>query len=67
MNAEEGRSLDNGDYVIVRLKSINDGNVDVLDKEQVASITQQIEASYGMMDYDLYVSDLMSHAQVVKH
>lgn len=66
-NAEEGLSLENGDFVIVRLKSINDGNVDVMDKEQVASITQQIEASYGMMDYDLYVSDLMSHARIVKH
>lgn len=66
-NAEEGHSLGNGNFVIVRLKHINDGNVDALDKEQVASITQQIEASYGMMDYDLYVSDLMSHAQVVKH
>jgi len=67
MNAQEGKPLENGDYVIVRLKSINDGNVDALDKEQVASITQQIEASYGMMDYDLYVSDLMSHANIVKH
>lgn len=66
-HSEQGHSLDNGDYVIVRLKHINDGNVDALDNEQVTSITQQIEASYGMLDYDLYVSDLMRTAQVVKH
>ena len=67
VGANVGRSLVGGDYIIVRLKKINDGQLDVLDKEQVASITQQIEANYGMMDYDLYVSELMSKAKIVKH
>jgi len=67
VGAEVGRSLVDGDYVIVRLKKINDGHLNPLDKEQVASITQQIEANYGMMDYDLYVNSLMSKAQIVKH
>lgn len=67
VGAEVGRSLVDGDYVIVRLKKINDGHLNVLDKEQVASITQQIEANYGMMDYDLYISGLMAKAQIVKH
>ena len=62
-----GDSLPSGDYVIVRLKKINDGKFATLDKEQVASITQQIEANYGMMDYDLYVNDLMSKASILKH
>lgn len=67
VGAEVGRSLVDGDYVIVRLKKINDGQLNPLDKEQVASITQQIEANYGMMDYDLYVNSLMNKAQIVKH
>lgn len=67
LGAEVGRSLVSGDYVIVRLQKINDGTLNTLDKEQVASITQQIEANYGMMDYDLYVSDLRSKAQIIKH
>lgn len=67
VGSEMGHSLDTGDYVMVRLKKINDGELQSLDKEQVRSITQQIEASYGMMDYDLYVGDLMSKATVVKH
>ena len=67
VGAQGGRSLVNGDYVLVHLKKINDGQLNTVDKEQVASITQQIEASYGMMDYDLYVSDLLSKAKIVKH
>ena len=67
LGANVGRSLVGGDYVIVQLKKINDGQLASLDKEQVASITQQIEANYGMMDYDLYVSNLMSKATIVKH
>ncbi len=67
VGAEVGRSLNNGNYVIVHLKKINDGQLKSLDKEQIASITQQIEANYGMMDYDLYMSDLMSKANVVRH
>jgi len=65
--SESGRSLPNGDYVIVHLKKINEGNLDALDKEQIASISQQIEASYGTMDYDLYIKELMDKAQVIKH
>jgi peptidyl-prolyl cis-trans isomerase D len=67
VGAEIGRSLVTGDYVIVHLKKINDGQINKLDKEQVASIAQQIEANYGMMDYDLYVSHLMSKAKIKKH
>lgn len=67
IGAEIGKSLVSGDYVIVHLKKINDGKTKNLDKEQVASIAQQIEANYGMMDYDLYVSDLMSKAKIERH
>ncbi len=66
VGAEVGRSLVDGDYVIVHLKKINDGKLSNLDKEQTASVAQQIEANYGMMDYDLYVSELMNKAKIVK-
>ncbi len=66
VGAKVGRSLISGDYVIVHLQKINDGNLNTLDKEQIASITQQIETNYGMMDYDLYVNDLMSQAKINK-
>ncbi|KTC77025.1 SurA N-terminal domain-containing protein [Legionella brunensis] len=66
-NTREGRSLRNGDFVIVHLKKINDGQFKSLDKEQQASIAQQIESSYGVMDYDLYVNSLLSKAKIDRH
>lgn len=65
--SRDGVVLPNGDYVVVRLKQINDGNLSALDKEQQDSLVQQIEASYGMMDYDLYAKSLINQAQIVKH
>lgn len=59
-----GVTLDNGDYAVIRLVNINDGNPETLDKERMASITQQLEANYGMMDYQLYVSGLMHNAKI---
>jgi len=49
---------------VVRLKHINDGNLNVLDKEQQDSLVQQIEASSGMMDYDLYAKSLINQAKM---
>lgn len=66
IGSEAGHSLVGGDYVIVHLEKINDGSIDKLDKEQLASITQQIEANHGMTDYDLYIGYLMNQAKVIK-
>lgn len=66
VGSRDGARLDNGDYVVVKLKHINDGTLSALDKEQKDSLIQQIEASYGMMDYDLYVNSLINHAQIVR-
>ena len=65
--SRDGFILPNGDYAVVKLKHINDGKLSDLDREQQDSLIQQIEANYGMMDYDLYVKNLMNHAKIVKH
>lgn len=65
--SREGVSLANGDYVVVRLKKINNGTMESLDKEHRDSLVQQIEASYGMLDYDLYVTNLVSKANIVRN
>ncbi len=65
--AKDGILLEDGDYVVVRLKKINNGKLKSVDKEQIASITQQIEANNGVNDYQLYINDLMSKAHIVKH
>jgi peptidyl-prolyl cis-trans isomerase D len=66
VGSRSGRTLIGGDYVVVELKQIHPGDIRLLDPEQVSSITQQIEANYGMMDYDLYIHHLMSSAKVEK-
>ncbi len=66
VHAVNGKEM-SGDFVIASLKAVNDGELSTLDKEQIASITQQIEANYGVMDYDLYVRDLLNSAAIVKH
>lgn len=65
--SRDGLVMPNGDYVVVRLKQIYDGKLSTLDREQQDSLIQQIEASYGMMDYDLYVKSLINRAQIVRH
>lgn len=62
----DGSALEDGNFAIVKLKEVNEGSLAALDKEQQASIAQQIEASFGMMDYDLYIHDLVKNAKVEK-
>ncbi|KTD22623.1 SurA N-terminal domain-containing protein [Legionella londiniensis] len=62
--ASKGGRLENGDYAVVELKKMNDGDPAKLDNEQIANITQQLEASYGVMAYDLYVNQLMRDAKI---
>lgn len=65
-NTRHGRLLKNGDFVVVHLNKINNGDYAKLDKEQQASIAQQIEASHGLMLYDLYVNQLVQTAKIEK-
>lgn len=62
-----GQTMESGEYVVVQLKKVNDGKIESLDNEQRASITQQLEASNGVMDYDLYVRDLLKKATIVNN
>ena len=62
---ESGQKL-SGSFVVVQLESIHAGDIKSLDKEQLASIQQQLEANYGVMDYDLYLRGLLKKANVVK-
>ena len=57
--------LPNGDFAIIQLSGIQDGQIDSNDKDLVRNFTQQLEASYGLIDYDLYISQLMSRAKIV--
>ena len=62
----KGFSLDNGNYAIVRLKGIYDGKFQQLDSEKQANFTEQMEVSYGNIEYDLYINSLMAKAKIEK-
>lgn len=63
----KGHILQNGNYALVKLNKVIDGQLDTSDTEQVRNLTQQLEASYGLMDYDLYISQLMAQAHIVRY
>ncbi len=67
VNDDAGTSLVNGDYVVVDLKAINDGQLQKLDNEQQSNLLQQIESSYGIMDYDVYINFLMKEAKIERY
>lgn len=64
--AIDGLQLMDGDYAIVRLKKINEGQYKTLDSEEQVNIAQQIEANYGVMDYDFYINELVAQAKIRK-
>ncbi|MFZ4077172.1 MAG: SurA N-terminal domain-containing protein, partial [Legionellaceae bacterium] len=66
VGARSGRAVDSG-YLVVVLESLQNGKLSSLDKEQIASISQQIEANFGVLDYDLYINQLVSEAKVKRY
>ena len=57
----------NAGYVVIELNEITNGTLSMLDSEQMQSISQQIAANYGTVDYDLYTSNLLEQAKIVRH
>lgn len=62
-----GDSMSNGDFVVVRLTRINDGQLSQLDKHQQLDLVKKIEISHGELDFDLYKKELMSKAKIVRY
>ena len=63
-----GRAFDAGHYVVVELQQVHDGQHNsALNKEHIAHIASQLESSEGVMDYDLYIKQLLSQAAIVKN
>lgn len=59
-----GKTLSNGDFIVVKLKTIHNGQYNDLDSEQQESLIQQIQASYGTMEYDLYINGLVATSKI---
>lgn len=67
VNQVQGRKLSDGNYILVKLQAINDGDISKLDPEQKAALRQQLESNFGVMDYDLYVAGLMKKAEITRN
>lgn len=67
MGSLVGDSMSNGDFVLVRLTKINDGQLAQLDKKQQSHLLKQIAASHGSLDFELYMNELMSKAKIVRY
>jgi peptidyl-prolyl cis-trans isomerase D len=57
-----GLSLANGDYVLVKLIAVHDGNDQKLSTSQKGLYTKELENKFGQLDYDLYIHGLMQKA-----
>jgi len=63
-----GQTLPNHEgYVVIELKNKTKGTLSMLDSEQIQSISQQLAANYGRVDYDLYTNNLLKQAKIVRH
>lgn len=62
-----GKSTDNGDFVIVKLGSITNGELDSLSPEQRTSITLKIQEMLGSMDYNLYMNSVLRNSKIVRY
>ncbi len=62
-----GKLFSDKNYVVVALDKIKDGDLGSIDKEQIASISQQLESSYGLRDYNSYINGLMNQAKVIRN
>lgn len=60
----QGTKLQNGNYVVVRLTAVHDGQYDALDSEQQKSFAEQLQSLYGLMEYELYINNLMESAKI---
>jgi peptidyl-prolyl cis-trans isomerase D len=66
VGAVMGHELDNGDYVLIRLKKVDDGRVSQLSKDQTKSILEKLEARHGSEEFDLYMSYQLKQAKITR-
>lgn len=59
-----GQSLESGDYVVLGLYSVQDGDLSKLDKKAHQSLAQTIERNRGKMIYDDFVEEMKAKASI---
>jgi peptidyl-prolyl cis-trans isomerase D len=61
-----GRALPKNGYIFVQIQQVNDGKADPKadDKKRMIS---ELQANHGLKDYDLYISQLLREATIVRN
>lgn len=59
--------LSNGDYAIVWLIGVTDGNAELLSESEKKSIEAELQTHWGRLEYALYVADQIGKAQIKKN
>ena len=56
--------LRNGDFAIVQLQAIKEGDIAELSEQRRQKIREQLAEGAGSLSYQLYVHDMMSRAEI---
>lgn len=67
VGAASGDTLNNGDFVLVKLTQMSEGQSRDLTPTQTARLIQNIEATHGAVDYDLYKKALFNQASIARY
>lgn len=62
-----GVSLEDGDYAVLKLTHVKLGSVESLDQEEQKMVEDEVEAAFGIIDYNLYVEGLMHKAKIIEN
>ncbi len=60
----QGKSLSNGDYLILRLQSVHLGQINDLSEAEKSQLSQQWRQTLGKMDYAFYALSMKDEAKV---
>ncbi|MEE9452721.1 MAG: SurA N-terminal domain-containing protein [Gammaproteobacteria bacterium] len=60
----DGEVLASGDFVIVRLIDVEEGDPQTASEEERRFLREQIENAYGLVDYEYYIQGLMAAAKL---
>lgn len=63
----QGVRLSNGDYAVLELTHVESGSVEDLDQEEYNTYQDEIDAALGIVDYNLYVEQLMHEAKIIEN
>lgn len=59
-----GVALPTGDYALVKVTRVIDGNAATISATEQEAMREQIALAYGQLDYELYVRGLMTKAKI---